>query len=115
MNNEEKLELIAREFSGSEIYFEHKYITLEQCAFLSVFEHNICNEYEALKLIGIETIESLYNWKINNIFFLTAYNYLLKDRIRIFEKNLFEDSINNKNQDSFMLLLKILDRERHGD
>ncbi len=112
---EEKLELIAREFSGSDIYFEHRYITLEQCVFLSIFEHNLCNEYEALKLSGIETIRSLYNWKMNNKHFLAAYNYLLKDRIKLVEQTLFEDAINNKNPASCMFLLKKLDRERYGD
>ena len=112
---EQKLDLIAREFSGSDIYFEHRYITLEQCVFLSIYEHNLCNEYEALKLSGVETIRTLYNWKAHNKHFLAAYNYLLKDRIRLVEQTLFEDAINNKNPASCMFLLKKLSREKYGD
>lgn len=115
LDNEERLELIAREFTGSDSYFEKRNITLEQCVFLSIFEHNLCNEYEALKLSGIETIRTLYNWKMNNEHFLAAYNYLLKDRIKLVEQTLFADAINNKNPASCMFLLKKLDRERYGD
>lgn len=115
MEYEDKLILIANEFSANDLYFKDRFITLEQCVFLSIFEHNLCNEYEALKIAGIESMRTLYNWKATNKHFLIAYNFLMKERIKLVEQVLFEDAINNKNPVSCMFLLKKLSRDKYGD
>lgn len=107
----DKLESIARSYSGYELYNVDKLITKEQCAFLAVLEKNLGNLSHAQRSVGVKSRQTIYNWKESNIYFAAAFDEIREQSIDEIESKLKENALNG-NVIAQMFYLKTIGKSR---
>jgi len=110
LKSSKTLKAVAEKYSDYQLYLDKK-ITLEQCAFLAVYERNLANIANALKNINIGSRQTYYSWIKKNEIFKQACEDLKEERIDIVESKL-QENILKGNVIAQLFYLKTIGRKR---